>query len=502
MPLVPAKCPSCGGNVVVDNEKEAWVCDFCKTPFVVEKAINNFNTINNITNNIEADIVNVYKSMDKDFEIQAGVLKKYVGEAVDVIIPDNVVKIDSNAFKNCECIRSIKFGGGIKSIGNINEEFFLGDRLINYELTSNDMMFLDCKMLESIELPEGILYIGDGVFCECYSLKKINFPPSIKKIGKKAFMRTSLEKVEYKGLSVTIDKKAFCACKNLNTVKIGTTGSNKSSINIQEAAFFDCGSLKRVEISSDKVNVGAYAFARCEKLQSLKIPNAEEIGDNFVVGCKSLKEIKLPSKVLNLNEHVITGLNSSVVNWICASGAKTTKVGNNGILVIKDGTTDIRYDGSLYDVKEIVVPGSVRHIKARAFDQFKNLRKITLLNGITHIDTGAFMGCNKLKEISIPTTVISIGDCFREIGGWGDMKGENTTLEEIDISEKLLRKNIVHFFNGIINSPYMKNLNSNGKFCPRCGNRYGLFTQSCTYCGHKRGTKIETGAVVDKNFRL
>ena len=66
MPLVPAKCPECGGNVVVDNEKEAWVCDFCKTPFIVEKAINNFNTINNITNNvtnnneIKADVVNVY----------------------------------------------------------------------------------------------------------------------------------------------------------------------------------------------------------------------------------------------------------------------------------------------------------------------------------------------------------------------------------------------------------------------------------------------------------
>lgn len=30
MPLVPAKYPNCGGNVVVDNEKEAWVCEFCK----------------------------------------------------------------------------------------------------------------------------------------------------------------------------------------------------------------------------------------------------------------------------------------------------------------------------------------------------------------------------------------------------------------------------------------------------------------------------------------
>lgn len=66
MPLVPAKCLECGGNIVVDNEKEAWICDFCKTPFVVEKAINNFNTINNITNHneIKADVVNVYDNTD------------------------------------------------------------------------------------------------------------------------------------------------------------------------------------------------------------------------------------------------------------------------------------------------------------------------------------------------------------------------------------------------------------------------------------------------------
>ena len=70
MPFVPAKCPECGGNVVVDDSKEAWVCDFCKTPFIVEKAINNFNVVNNIVNNteIKADVVNVYESREKDYE--------------------------------------------------------------------------------------------------------------------------------------------------------------------------------------------------------------------------------------------------------------------------------------------------------------------------------------------------------------------------------------------------------------------------------------------------
>jgi len=62
MPLVPAKCPECGGNINIDPEKKAAVCEFCKQPFVVEDAINNFNTTYNITNNneIKADVVNVF----------------------------------------------------------------------------------------------------------------------------------------------------------------------------------------------------------------------------------------------------------------------------------------------------------------------------------------------------------------------------------------------------------------------------------------------------------
>lgn len=107
MPLVPAKCPECGGNIVVDNAKDAWICDFCKTPFIVEKAINNFNTVNNVTNNIKADVVNVYENTNKDFVIKARVLEKYIGEDIDVIIPDNVTIIGDEAFQGCGGIRSV-----------------------------------------------------------------------------------------------------------------------------------------------------------------------------------------------------------------------------------------------------------------------------------------------------------------------------------------------------------------------------------------------------------
>ena len=55
MPLTLAKCTACGANLEVDNAKDAAICPFCGSAYVVEKAINHYYT----TNNINAATVNV-----------------------------------------------------------------------------------------------------------------------------------------------------------------------------------------------------------------------------------------------------------------------------------------------------------------------------------------------------------------------------------------------------------------------------------------------------------
>ena len=37
MPFVAAKCPQCGAQLKVNDEKDAAICEFCGTPFIVEK---------------------------------------------------------------------------------------------------------------------------------------------------------------------------------------------------------------------------------------------------------------------------------------------------------------------------------------------------------------------------------------------------------------------------------------------------------------------------------
>ena len=48
MPIVPAKCPNCAANLEVNSSQDAAICTHCGTPFIVEKAITNYQISNQI----------------------------------------------------------------------------------------------------------------------------------------------------------------------------------------------------------------------------------------------------------------------------------------------------------------------------------------------------------------------------------------------------------------------------------------------------------------------
>ncbi len=78
-------------------------------------------------------------------------------------------------------------------------------------------------------------------------------------------------------------------------------------------------------------------------------------------------------------------------------------------------------DGSLAkDVKYVTVKDGVTQIYDRGFYYCKNLESITLPESITYIGRGAFAGCESLKDIAIPSQVTNISNAaFR---GCTDLK--------------------------------------------------------------------------------
>ncbi len=60
MPLVNAKCTNCGANLTVDESKDAAICEFCGSAYIVEKAVQNYNVT------IHAHTVNIYNIGNKN----------------------------------------------------------------------------------------------------------------------------------------------------------------------------------------------------------------------------------------------------------------------------------------------------------------------------------------------------------------------------------------------------------------------------------------------------
>ncbi len=73
MSLVPAKCAQCGSNLEIDLTKDTAVCPFCNTPFINEKAINNYST-ENITKseNINTEKVIFSESLSREEKLLSG----------------------------------------------------------------------------------------------------------------------------------------------------------------------------------------------------------------------------------------------------------------------------------------------------------------------------------------------------------------------------------------------------------------------------------------------
>ncbi len=185
MPLVPLKCPSCSASLTVDSSKDAAICEFCGSPYVVKDAIIN-NYVTNVTN-INASTVNIYS--ERSFDIRAGVLLKYTGEAVDVVIPQSVTEIGEGCFSGMN-IRSVTIPEGVVNIG---QGAFAGcSNLTQIDIPKNvtvinASMFADCYNLKEIKLPNKLTQIKHHAFYNCRSLVSIFIPQNVNFIGKSAF---------------------------------------------------------------------------------------------------------------------------------------------------------------------------------------------------------------------------------------------------------------------------------------------------------------------------
>lgn len=336
---------------------------------------------------------------------------KYIGaeafdstEIASLKIPDTVTDIFGGAFYNCKFLESIKMPNDLKIISEdmfsnciklkkielpkgvsiIKREAFLNSGITNIQFPEllktierrafsktqltrvvlpasvqniGDAIFLNCPLLEEIEISEGIETIPSAFAQYCEKLSSVKLPSSLIEINPKAFKNCfQLKKIAFPKKLEKIGNEAFMNCSFLSTVE----GFEKTKVkHIQGKAFYNCNLLKQVqlpdtlkticaeafyntsvnfEIPSSVTMIGDKAFYRCD-FRKMTIPErANKIGSEFILDCKSLEQITIPLKTLK--------------------AFKTWKSVTNDIKeVVLDGIT-LKKSGNRFDVKKEIFTGT------------------------------------------------------------------------------------------------------------------------------------------------
>lgn len=208
----------------------------------------------------------------------------------------------------------------------------------------------------------------------------------------------------YQGSAVTnIGYEAFASCENLEAITIPN-----SIVNISNAAFANCTNLTSIELPDSVEHIGSGAYLNCRSLLSISIScNVSNIGWNAFGGCTAMVAFNVDSR----NEYFcsVEGdlYNKDVtvlINYACGKDAS--------FFTIPDSVTYISDYAFYYgkNLAAITIPDSVTDIGVCAFENCYRLTSITIPKGVTNIGDGMFAFCGSLTNIDIPNSVTSIGD--------------------------------------------------------------------------------------------
>ena len=192
--------------------------------------------------------------------------------------------------------------------------------------------------LSSVNIPVGVLFIGEKAFAECMNLSSVTLPEGVTSIGEEAFSESALSSIVLPTSLVRIGEQAF-------------EGTRLTTITLPRNVAY-LGNADRVDEETGRLIVEDDLFA------------------DIFNGCSALTEVKVDAS-----------------NKVYAS--------MNGILMTKDLKTLLYFPQAKADN---TIPSGVETIYCDAFADC-TFSSITLPASITAIEEDAFDGCYQLMSI-------------------------------------------------------------------------------------------------------
>ena len=185
-------------------------------------------------------------------------------------------------------------------------------------------------------------YKADYEAKENYNNKEtdeLNFPKTIEvpekimgytvtAIGERAFEHAYAEKIILPHTVITIEEHAFDGCERLTEI----TGT------------------ENIEV------LGDYAFANCDLLKEVSLPNAREMGISIFTGCKKMEQAYIPDTMTSIPYAMCMGMDSITA----------VEIPKNVVYI------DALAFAFCDRLEEIYIPASVTEISHSAFAEIEN----------------------------------------------------------------------------------------------------------------------------------
>ncbi|MBO4813809.1 MAG: leucine-rich repeat protein [Muribaculaceae bacterium] len=272
--------------------------------------------------------------------------------------------------------------------------------------------FVNCRDLISATIPNSIITIGDCAFGWSTSLTSVTIGNSVKSIGSNAFYDCrSLISVTIPGSTVEIGGEIFGRCSGLESMVVESENPKYDSRDncnaiIETATNTLIAGCKNTSIPNTVTAIGSYAFYCCSDLTNITIPNSViSIGGGAFSGTQWY--LNQP------NGLVYAGLVVYAYKGVMPDGTSIT---------LKDDTKGVA-EGCFHGhwgLISITIPSSVLVIGDGAFTNCKGLESVVVeignntydsrdnCNAIIETATNTLIaGC---KNTSIPNSITSIGE--------------------------------------------------------------------------------------------
>lgn len=217
----------------------------------------------------------------------------------EVILPESLEEIGSNAFQGCD-LQRLTIPQDVRKMG---DNPFANCQVKVLDIRSPHFSFSDGFLISDkgvlvaylgasadVTVPDTVTEIGAGAFYGKDGVRSIVLPCRMATIRHNAFANCEeLTSISIPDTVTRIEEGAFLGCKRLRSAAL------PHGLTLVNDRLFSLSGVEEITIPEGVTHIGKEAFSHCERLHTVRIPDSvKSIGKYAFTACGELKEIVIP----------------------------------------------------------------------------------------------------------------------------------------------------------------------------------------------------------------